>query len=148
MSVTWICTDASIVVRLVIQNPENAATVRLWKTWHQEGRLLAGPTLLYYEVSTALRRYVTHAILEPGEATDALEAALGLGIHLIGDANLHRRALEMAQIHSLPATYDAHYLAAAERLSAELWTADRRLFGAVNASLRWVKLLEDQGAGS
>jgi hypothetical protein len=32
---------------------------------------------------------------------------------------------------SLPATYDAHYLALAERENCEFWTADTRLFNAI-----------------
>ena len=38
--------------------------------------------------------------------------------------------------------YDAHYLALAERLGAEFWTADRRLQQAVGATLLWVRLLD------
>lgn len=39
--------------------------------------------------------------------------------------------------------YDAHYLALAQRLSIELWTADKRLYNAVKSSLGWVKLLRN-----
>lgn len=37
------------------------------------------------------------------------------------------RALELAHERSLPATYDAHYVALAERFRVRLWTCDRRL---------------------
>jgi predicted nucleic acid-binding protein len=74
----------------------------------------------------------------PEEGAEALEAALALDIALYGDADLHRRALELAQRFSLPATHDAHYLALAERLGAEFWTADRRLTRAVQVTLPWV----------
>lgn len=36
-------------------------------------------------------------------------------------------ALDLAERLSLSATYDAHYLALAEWLGAEFWTADQRL---------------------
>jgi predicted nucleic acid-binding protein len=62
------------------------------------------------------------------QVTLKFPAALDLPIELFGGIGLHRRALELAQSLSLPATYDAHYLAVAEDLQAELWTADRRLF--------------------
>ncbi|MBF2021886.1 MAG: type II toxin-antitoxin system VapC family toxin [Hydrococcus sp. C42_A2020_068] len=45
-----------------------------------------------------------------------------LGIRFYGDADLHRQALKIAQHYNIPATYDAHYLALAERLGIELWT--------------------------
>ena len=89
-------------------------------------------------MSNALRRYVVHGELLPEEAVEALEVALGLDITLYGDADLHRRALELADHLALPATYDAHYLALAKTLGAEFWTADRRLAKAVGAVLPWV----------
>jgi hypothetical protein len=42
---------------------------------------------------------------------------------------------------SLPAAYDAHYLALAERVGAEFWTTDRRLANKVREALPWVHLL-------
>ncbi|MCU0571091.1 MAG: type II toxin-antitoxin system VapC family toxin [Oculatellaceae cyanobacterium Prado106] len=47
----------------------------------------------------------------------------------------------MAQELGLSATYDAHYLALTERLNAEFWTCDRRLFNTVQARLPWVHLV-------
>ena len=66
---------------------------------------------------------------------------MNLGLRFFGDAELHRQALKIAQRYNLPATYDAHYLALAERLGIEFWTADRRLFNAVQSSLSWVNLV-------
>ncbi len=66
---------------------------------------------------------------------------MNLGLRFSGDAELHRQALKIAQRYNLPATYDAHYLALAERLGIEFWTADRRLFNAVRSSLSWVNLV-------
>jgi predicted nucleic acid-binding protein len=93
-------------------------------------------------VSNALHRYVVHGELLPEEALEGLEAALDLGITLYGDRELHKRALRLAERLSLPAAYDAHYLALAETLGAEFWTADRRLIDAVGAALPWVHKVE------
>jgi predicted nucleic acid-binding protein len=43
---------------------------------------------------------------------------------------------------SLPAAYDAHYLALAAQLGGEFWTADAKLAGVVQAELPWVRLVE------
>jgi len=137
-----ICVDASVVVRLVGSGAYESPVVQLWKEWHEAGRPLVAPTLLYYEVSNALRRYVADGELLPEEAAETLDAALGLDVALHGDGDLHRRALALAERLSLPAAYDAHYLALAERLGAEFWTADRRLIRAVQSALPWVHLLE------
>jgi predicted nucleic acid-binding protein len=139
MPSSTICVDASLVVRLVESGTYEAPVVVLWREWHETGRSVVAPTLLYYEISDAMRRYVVHGELLPHEATEALQAALGLDITLYGDAGLHRRALELADHHALPAAYDAHYLALAETLGAEFWTADRRLVSAVGPALPWVR---------
>jgi alpha-galactosidase len=48
------------------------------------------------------------------------------------------RVFALAQRLALPAAHDAHYLALAERLGAEFWTADQRLVRAVQPQLSWV----------
>jgi len=116
-------------------------TIRLWTGWHEAERPVVAPALLYYEVTNALRRYVAQGELLPQEAAELLDVALRLDIALYGDAELHRRALKLAEILSLLAAYDAHYLALAERMGAEFWTADRRLVGMVQEAMPWVRLL-------
>jgi predicted nucleic acid-binding protein len=142
MRVPPICVDANLVLRLLESDTYEAPIVQLWRGWHEAGHPLVAPTLLYYEVSNALRRYTAHGELLPEEAAEALEAALRLEIALYGDTDLHRHALELARRFSLPAAYDAHYLALAERLGAEFWTSDRRLTHTVQTALPWVHLLE------
>jgi predicted nucleic acid-binding protein len=138
----WACVDASFIVPLVTRAHDDLPAPRLWREWHEAGLRPAAPTLLCYEVANALHRYVVHGVLLPDEAAAALDVALDLGITWFGDADLHRRALEIAGEHALPAVDDAHYLALAERLRAELWTADRRLCQAVGAAMPWVRLVE------
>ena len=137
-----ICIDASIVVSLVTRGASGSAFTAAWRQWHQAGMKPVAPSLLMYEVVNALHRYVHHGMLLPEEANDALDAIVGLGIELRSDVELHPRALELAGKLGLAAAYDAHYLALAERLGAEFWTADRRLQQAVGATLPWVRLLE------
>ncbi len=137
-----ICIDASLVIRLVESSMHESPIVQLWRGWYEDRHPLVAPTLLYYEVSNALRRYVVHGELLPEEAVEALTAALELNITLYGSADLHQRALNLAKRFSLPAAYDAHYLALAERLGAEFWTADRRLVRVVENALPWVHLVK------
>jgi predicted nucleic acid-binding protein len=141
-TVHWVCVDASFVVPLVTRPHVNSPFPRLWSEWHAAGLRTAAPTLLCYEVTNALHRYVVHGTLLPDEAAAALEVALELGITWFGDAELHQRALQTAKEQGLPAVYDAHYLALAQRLGAELWTSDRRVCRAVGAALPWVRLAE------
>jgi predicted nucleic acid-binding protein len=122
-----ICVDASLVIRFLDSRARSEELIALWEQWYENKRSLVAPSLLFYEVSNAPHQYVVHGVLLPREADAALDAALQLHIQLHTDAQLHRRALDLARRHSLPATYDAHYLALAEQLGAEYWTTDRRL---------------------
>jgi predicted nucleic acid-binding protein len=73
-----------------------------------------------------------------------LQAALAMPLQLHGDPALHLSALAMAERFALPAAYDAHYLALAERLGAEFWTGDGRLARTVRPALSWVHLAGEQ----
>jgi predicted nucleic acid-binding protein len=141
MNSSWpICPDANLVVQLLVTTRPDDPLLALWQEWLETPAALAAPPLLFYEVSNALRRYVSYGQLTPAEADAALDAALNLGITIFNDATLHREALALAQEFGLPATYDAHYLALARRLGATFWTADKRLYRSVTAQLDWVRL--------
>ncbi len=118
-----------------MESDEAGLPVQLWRRWRAEGRFIVAPALIFYEIVNALCRYVVAGYLMAEQAEEALEALLALGIHTESDEALHLRALQIAHRFGLPAAYDAHYLALAERPGAEFWTADRRLFQAVKD--RW-----------
>src|SRR5215831_8751060 len=135
-----ICIDASLVVRLLVNLPETTDVRPLWLRWKAARTPLVAPALIYFEVANAIYQYEKQGLFGR-EATDAaLEAALSLPVSLAGETTLHHRAVEMARRYSLPASYDANYLALAERLGAELWTCDRRLAGRVQQHCPWVRL--------
>ncbi len=136
-----VCVDASFVIRLLESNTYQSSAIRLWIEWHEDGRPIVAPSLLHYEITNALHRYVVHGELLVEDASELLKLALKLDITLYGDADLHQRALNMAKNLSLPATYDAHYLALAERFGAEFWTADKRLVRSAQKVMPWVRLL-------
>lgn len=137
-----VCVDASVVVQLVVGGGQADKISDLWLTWLEAARPLVAPTLLYYEISNAIHRYLVHDYLLPQAADEALTAALTLDISLYEDQDLHHRSLKLARRFSLPATYDAHYLALSERLGAEFWTVDRRLARIVQTALPWVHFVE------
>ncbi len=123
-----VCLDASFVVRMLV-GPEPLAqkAEALWQQWLQEDVLLVAPALLPFEVTNALYRYVHAGHLPLALVQNLLAAALALDLRLFMDPELHQAALQTAHRLKLPATYDAHYVALAQRLGAELWTADQRL---------------------
>lgn len=141
MNSSRLCVDANLVIRL-ISDPSGESIQRLWEQWERERRQLVAPTLLYYEVANALYSYQQRGFMSPASVQLAFGAALALPLKLYGEADLHWRALDLANRLSLPVTYDAHYLALAELLGAEFWTANGRLVRTVQAYLPWVHLAE------
>lgn len=134
MPSSWICVDASCVVRLLTA-PEDEDIVAAWREATAQNRLFAAPTLLLYEISSALDRYEYGGVIAADMVDEALNAAWKLPVRLFGDEQLHRDAVELARQLAQAATYDAHYLALARRLDGEFWTADRRLFNHVGNRL-------------
>jgi predicted nucleic acid-binding protein len=136
-----VCVDANLVIRLVA-DPGDERVRSSWERWDAENRRIAAPTLLFYEVSNALYRYQRAGMMSGAAVRLALKAALSLPLRLHGEPELHTRALDLAERLSLPAAYGAHYLALADWLGAEFWTADRRLARAVQDTLPWVRAVE------
>ncbi len=134
-----ICPDASFVMRLLLATDEDHPAVQRWREWEKQGLVPTAPALLGYEVTNALHRYERMGELLPDEVDDALALSHDLAIRLVEDPNLHQRALRIARELALPAAYDAHYIALAERLGCEFWTFDARLVRAASAKLPWVR---------
>ena len=134
-----LCVDASVVIRHVTSE----AIVKRWEKWMKAEAHIVAPTLLYYEVTNGLYRYQRAGILPAETVKKALEAALALPVELVSNADLHMRARNVATMYNLSATYDAHYLALAQWMEVDLWTADTRLVNSLKPyKLGWVKTIE------
>jgi predicted nucleic acid-binding protein len=105
-----------------------------------DGDLIA-PSLLHYEVANTLYQRQRLGRVSAELAALQLDRCLRLPIELYGDGQLHARALEIAFERRLPATYDAHYVALAERFRVPLWTSDQRLAAALGDGLPEVHLV-------
>ncbi len=57
--------------------------------------------------------------------------------------DLHRRAMELAQELGQGAAYDSHYLALAEILDCEMWTADERFYRSASPRATRLRLLNE-----
>jgi predicted nucleic acid-binding protein len=137
-----VCIDASIILRYVL-TPDNAPIKKVWQSWVSDEINLVAPSLLFYEVTNGLYQQQRNKYLSPETIWQSLEYSLDLPITLVNEKNLHVRAREIAMKYNLPATYDAHYLALAEWMDIDLWTADLRLVNALKPfKLKWVRGVE------
>jgi len=74
-------------------------------------------------------------------AVRLLDGLLASGIELRESRSIYSRALELVDQLQQAAAYDAHYLALAETLNCDLWTADERFYRAVtrdHSNVRWI----------
>jgi predicted nucleic acid-binding protein len=144
------CVDANFVVRLVNNPSETSPYLTLWDRWEQSQTQIIAPTLLCYEVTNVFHRMRRAGQLLDTEAQQSLNNALNLSIRFYGDhavagepdRQLHQQALEIAEQFNLPAAYDAHYLALAQRFKAVLYTGDKRLFNTVHPTFTWIHLVQ------
>lgn len=103
--------------------------------------VLNAPSLLRYELIAVSRKAVYQGRVTAEQGRIARDQLLTYPVTLHFDDDLLKRGYELAEEFNRPTAYDAQYLALAERLSCEFWTADERLFNAVNAKLTKVRWL-------
>src|SRR5258708_8052462 len=140
--------DTSIVIKWVIDETDSSIAVALLARWISEGLIILAPSLLAYEITNVLYQRLRKGSITLDEADDALQYVLlrELKLDTLQNYDLSKRAMAFTYQFSLLATYDAHYLAPAQRDNCEFWTAHIRLFNAINGKLPWVHKLEDYQA--
>lgn len=132
--------DANVTLGLFLQLPFSQAVDLKIHTWQAEEASLVVPMLWEYECLTGLRRAVTLKLIPFEEAQRMVEDLLALEFQRVAPTpELHQAALLWAERIGQSKVYDAHYLALAESLAAEFWTADQRLFHTLEQlGVNWV----------
>ena len=111
------------------RQPHRQALVTGWKN---DGYELCAPTLWTYEIISALCKLVRFGELMTAEGRRALAPANALDVQRIHpDEGQCRRAFDWTMCLNRAAAYASFYLALAETLGCELWTADKHLRNAV-----------------
>ena len=120
--------DASLAFKWLVSEEHSDRARAISRLWANEGIQAAAPYLMPVEVTNALHRRVVRGELTVEDAVRLLEYLLASGIELRDEPDLHARALQVASKLSQGAVYDAHYLALADILGCEYWTADERFY--------------------
>ncbi len=135
----WVVADSGIFIAVILTESYTPQAQALVRYWSQQGIQIAAPELFHYEIVAVMRKSVVRQRLTPAEANSYLEILLAQPVHTMKDDRLLRRAYELATRFNRPTAYDSQYLAVAERLSCEFWTADERFFNVLAQDLKWVK---------
>jgi predicted nucleic acid-binding protein len=136
-----VCVDASFLIKLFVTEPDRALVQRLWAEWAAGDEEIVAPLLIDYEVAAILRMQAFRRAISPEQSQQRWAEYLLLDIPKEHDAALVARALEIAVHLGQPRTYDAAYIALAERIEAPLWTADTRLWNAAHDRFPFLRLL-------
>jgi predicted nucleic acid-binding protein len=130
--------DANLALALVLATPYSGQAEALWERWRSEESFVFAPDLWAYEVTSALRKAMVITGMSLSEAEACLEMLTQLGVRLVPPTpELDRSALRWAHRLEQTVAYDAHYLALAEFLGCDFWTADSRLATRPGADVPW-----------
>lgn len=140
---SWVCLDANILLKLVLNEPDSHLVDELWRSWLDRGVYPAAPYLFPFEITVVIRKLVFQRKLDAESGLKALRKALAFDVQLLTFPGIHEQAWFLASRFNQPATYETFYLALAERLGCEFWTADHRLVNTVRESFPWIRWLGD-----
>ncbi|MCC7022681.1 MAG: type II toxin-antitoxin system VapC family toxin [Thermomicrobiales bacterium] len=132
------------MVKIILDEEQSDLARSLYDALLLNRTTIIAPPLLPIEMTNVFRKRTRlQNGLSIGEAGALLDLVLSLPITIQNPPGLHRRALVLANALGLPATYDAHYLALAEFMACEFWTADLRLARQTRDRLPFVRWLGD-----
>ena len=141
----FVVVDASLALKWLLKEEDSNQAQALLESWGREDRRPAAPHLLPAEVTNALHQQVVRGELTVPRAVTLIDDLRSL-VDLHPLPHLHARALELASELGQGAAYDCHYLALAETLDCELWTADDRFHRAASPAFPFVHALGEVDA--
>jgi predicted nucleic acid-binding protein len=139
--------DASVFIATVMPDKLSEQAEHLIRRLDSTSTALHAPTLLRYEMVAVARKVVHQKRFSAEKGRSISEELFAYPVTLHFDDGLLLRAYELAEEFAQPSAYDAQYMALAERLACEFWTADERLFNSVRSqfpSIRWLGALRGE----
>jgi predicted nucleic acid-binding protein len=143
MTGSLVVIDASAAVKAVLPNPLQVHCLALVQTFVDVQP--AAPALWAHETTSAIAKAVHFGEITKKEAYQALEKLDSLGVHLfVADAEQNRAAFDWTMQLKRASAYDSYYLVLAKVLECDFWTADKRLFNALQEACQgWVHWIEE-----
>jgi predicted nucleic acid-binding protein len=135
--------DSNILAAQVLSLDYSDIAAQRLQQWIEQDADLFIPALGLYEVASILRKAMMIQNFSLQQMNQALQTILALEIQIIEPTpELLKRSLYWAERIQQTVAYDSAFLAVAESLQAEFWTADRRLVKILQSlNVDWVHCL-------
>jgi predicted nucleic acid-binding protein len=133
--------DASLAIKWVIPEVHQTEALSLIATWNADGVDVIAPGWFACEIANVLFQRMRRGDLNLSDAQLALGAIVAKVRSRDVEPAVAMRAMEIASLFGLRASYDAQYLALAEQFGCELWTADDKFWNTVKTvypRVKWV----------
>jgi len=140
---TDVCIDASIAAKWILAEPDTAVALALRARLVREAARFVAPLHFSVEVTSAVYGRVRDGIVTLDSAQGAVSRLRAIPVRLTAPPQLGPRAIAIADGFRWKYAYDAFYLALAELLDCDLWTADARLHRDASARFPRLRLLSE-----
>lgn len=124
--------DASVAVKLALQEEHSPAAEALIQSLPQVGVRMIAPLIFSFEIANALHKAAHAGAVTPADAVRRFRELSAYAIETVASDGLHERAILLASELGVGAVYDSHYLALAIERDCEFWTADWRFYRAAH----------------
>ncbi len=134
--------DANILIAFgLADEPLHTQANQILSAWKTAGESLTAPRLFRSEITAVVRKVVYQQRMTPEQGRNLLAQFLIYPVEFHEDDALLKEAYELAVRFNRPRAYDTQYMALAERLNCEFWTADERLVHSTQmqfSHIRWL----------
>ena len=134
--------DANILIAFALADePLHTQANQILSAWQTTKESLTAPHLFRSEITAVVRKVVYQQRMTPEQGRTMLAQLLLYPLEFHEDDTLLKEAFELAVRFNRPRAYDTQYMALAERLVCDFWTADERLVNSVQGQfshIRWL----------
>lgn len=134
--------DASVVTALLFPEAFSANAFRLVNDSMAAHESMIGQPLLPIEIVNVIRKRMRGMGISLAQANLLFDDYLAYPIDIIDPPGIHQEALSLTHRFSLGG-HDAHYVAIARLIGADLWTADVCILRAAGSRLPFVRWIGD-----
>lgn len=130
-------------MKWLLDEDDRDRALKLRSEAKRSGSLFVAPAHFPVETSSAIYKRFQQRRISLVDALGLIEEVGNLPVERMSPPALPLRAFEIAGQFRLKWIYDAFYVALAEIVGCDLWTADEALYDAVRAAHTNVRLLTD-----